>query len=463
MSNESGRKPVLHKKHVARLQREQQQTRIVLYTFFGVLAIVLLLLLYGWLDIKFFQLNRPVAKVGDTEILLKDFEPRVKLQRQNLLSQYNQYEQFAQFYGMDFSSQLQQIQSQLDAPEQIGQSVLDFMIDEELIRQEAAKRGITVSEQEIDEAVQAGYEYYPNGTPSPTITPTDAPQLDNPPEALKLVTATPAATSTPLSTATPDPNATATLAPTATATFEPTFTPTVGPSPTALPTSTPYTAEGFQKLLDETDKNLSKYGFSKEYYRKFYTYQMLRDKLQAVITADVPATEDQVWARHILVADEATALDIIKRVQAGEDFAQLALELSTDEGSAIKGGDLGWFGKGQMVAEFETAAFALEKSGDITTTPVQSQFGYHVIQLIAKQSRPLGADAYQAAKDNAFQDWLDAAREEYGVETYDIWQQRIPTEPNFISMATDAVIQQQTAQAESVATIDAAQTEAPNP
>ncbi|HNO32228.1 MAG TPA: hypothetical protein PKI78_10615, partial [Anaerolineales bacterium] len=86
MSNESGRKPVLHKKHVARLQREQQQTRIVLYTFFGVLAIVLLLLLYGWLDIKFFQLNRPVAKVGDTEILLKDFEPRVKLQRQNLLS-----------------------------------------------------------------------------------------------------------------------------------------------------------------------------------------------------------------------------------------------------------------------------------------------------------------------------------------------------------------------------------------
>jgi len=461
MSNESGRKPVLHKKHVARLQREQQQTRVVLYTFFGVLVIVLLLLLYGWLDIKFFQLNKPVAKVGDTEILLKDFEPRVKLQRQNLLSQYNQYEQYAQFFGMDVSSQLQQIQAQLDAPEQVGQTVLDFMINEELIRQEAAKRGITISEQEIDEAVRAGYEFYPDGTPTPTVTPTEVTQLDNPPEALALVTATPAATSTPRSTATPDPNATATLAPTATATFEPTFTPTAGPSAPPLPTSTPYTAEGFQKLLDETDQNLSKYGFSKEYYRRFYTYQLLREKLQAAIVADVPATEDQVWARHILVADEVTALDIIKRVQAGEDFAQLALELSTDEGSAIKGGDLGWFGKGQMVAEFETAAFALEKSGDITTTPVQSQFGYHIIQLIAKQSRPLNADAYQTAKDNAFQDWLDAAREEYGVETYDIWQQRVPTEPNFISIATEAVIQQQTAQAESVATIDAAKTTTP--
>jgi hypothetical protein len=97
-----------------------------------------------------------------------------------------------------------------------------------------------------------------------------------------------------------------------------------------------------------------------------------------------------------------------------------------------------------MVPEFETAAFALEKPGDYTTTPVKSQFGYHIIQLIAKQERPLSADQYSAAKNKAFEDWLVAARTEYGVEIYDIWKQRVPTEPNFNSMATEAV-QTQTA------------------
>ena len=110
--------------------------------------------------------------------------------------------------------------------------------------------------------------------------------------------------------------------------------------------------------------------------------------------------------------------------------------------------DLGWFGTGAMVPEFETAAFALEKSGDFTTEPVQSSFGYHIIQLVAKQDRPLTADQYQAAKDKVFSEWLTAAKEEYGVEIFDIWQQRVPVEPNFITQATEAANDQLTAQAE---------------
>ena len=128
MPNEQDKKPVLHKKHVARLQREQQQGRFILYTFFGILAAVVLLLVYGWLDIKYFQANRPVAKVGDVEILVKDFEPRVRLQRQQLLSQYNMYSQYQQF-GMDVTAQLQQIQSSLDAPVTVGETVMEQMIN----------------------------------------------------------------------------------------------------------------------------------------------------------------------------------------------------------------------------------------------------------------------------------------------------------------------------------------------
>lgn len=464
MPNESGKKPVLHKKHVARLQREQQQVRIILYTFFGALALVVGLLAYGWLDINYFQLQRPVAKVGETEILVRDFEPRVRLQRQQLLSQYTQYAQYAQYFGMNVDTQLQQIQSNLDSPLTVGQSVLDQMVNEELIRQETAKRGITVSEDELNEAIQGGFGYYPNGTPTPSATPTQVTMPEIPAEAFSVVTITPLPSATPQFTATPEPatetaqpaegtpeaEATAEPSPTPAVTLEAGVTPTAGPTATALPTSTPYTFQGFESQLKDANARMTKLGFDEGIYRSIFEAQILERKLRDEITADVAPTGMQVWARHILVSDETLAKDIIERLKKGDDFAALAVEFSSDTGSAVAGGDLGWFGRGAMVPEFETAAFALEKSGDFTTKPVQSSFGYHIIQLVAKQVRPLTADQYQAAKDKVFSDWLTAAKEEYGVEIFDIWQQRVPAEPNFISQATEAANAQLTAQAEAL-------------
>jgi len=453
MPNEQDKKPVLHKKHVARLQREQQQGRIILYTFFGILAAVVLLLIYGWLDIKYFQANRPVAKVGDVEILVKDFEPRVRLQRQQLLSQYNLYTQYQQF-GMDVTAQLQQIQASLDAPATVGQTVLDQMINEELIRQEAAKRGITVDEAELNEAVQAAFNYFPDGTPIPSPTPTQMTLPDVPAEAFTVVTKTPPPTATLEPTATPESAATATATPALP-------TPTVGPTSTPEPTATPYTLEGFQSDLENSNQRMVKLGFDENVFRKFFEAQLLEKKLREEISAEIPTTQTQVWARHILVADEQAAKDIIVRLQAGEDFATLAQQLSTDTGSGLNGGDLGWFGSGAMVPEFETAAFALKNPGDFTTEPVQSDFGYHIIQLIAKQDRPLTADQYETAKQKAFADWLTAAKEEYGVETFDIWQSRVPSEPNFVTIATEAANDQLTAQAEALQKIEGTSTPKP--
>ena len=91
------------------------------------------------------------------------------------------------------------------------------------------------------------------------------------------------------------------------------------------------------------------------------------------------APSDLVHARHILVESEAEAKRLIEELKKGADFAKLAEEKSTGP-SKSKGGDLGYFGKGEMVPEFADAAFAL-KPGEITETPVQTQFGWHVIKV----------------------------------------------------------------------------------
>jgi len=89
---------------------------------------------------------------------------------------------------------------------------------------------------------------------------------------------------------------------------------------------------------------------------------------------------EEIHARHILVATQAQAEAIIKQLDNGADFAKLAQKYSTDPGS-VNGGDLGWFKKTDMVPEFANAAFAM-KDGQISQTPVHSQFGWHIIQVL---------------------------------------------------------------------------------
>lgn len=102
----------------------------------------------------------------------------------------------------------------------------------------------------------------------------------------------------------------------------------------------------------------------------------------AVIARNTRA--DMARARHILVADEATAQATLAELQAGADFATLAVQRSQDTGSAASGGDLGWIPRGEFVPSFEEAIFSLPLN---TPQIVQTDFGFHIVEVLERESQ----------------------------------------------------------------------------
>lgn len=119
--------------------------------------------------------------------------------------------------------------------------------------------------------------------------------------------------------------------------------------------------------------------------------------------------QEEVKARHILVASEEDAKKIAEEIKKGGDFDKIAKEKSTDKGSGAQGGDLGWFSKDRMVPEFADAAFKLKK-GDVSE-PVKSAFGWHIIKL--EDRRPLAFASYDDMKES-----LQAELTNKAVQTY---------------------------------------------
>jgi parvulin-like peptidyl-prolyl isomerase len=315
----------------------------------------------------------PVAVVNGKPITTGDYQAMIKYNRfvransiaslQNQLSQLDPTAEDQQFLVQYIQQEIQQLQN---AERTLPTDVLDNMIDDELIRQEAAKRNITVSADELQAEIEQQFGYDRN---PPTPTPT------------------------PITTA-----------------VETTVTPT--------PAQVPMTLEEFQQSYSQyVDALLKNSGFSETAFRRLFGSSLYRTKLEEALAAEVPLTAEQVHARHILVATEDEAKKVVERLQAREDFAALAKDLSQDTGTKDEGGDLGWFPRGQMVTEFEDAAFALEAGQ--TSDVVQSSYGYHIIHVIERDpNRPLDEAILSQRKASALDDWLATQRKSGAVKSY---------------------------------------------
>lgn len=416
--------------HISARDRERNK-RVIIGTSVAI-GLAMLFVVAGVIYEFAFKPSSTLAAVGDEKIVTRDYWQRVYLQQDRLQNDLFQYMNLERQFGNQgyFQQQISQIEATLMSPMSLGFQVLEDMIQEKVIRQEAEARGITVSDDEVDEAlreqVAAGQQALTTGQATATA------------EAGVAATAT-AESWTP----TPQPTIDVSAAITESEEL---------PTPEPLPTLPVLTDEGYEEGLAELEANIRDVsGMSLADYREVVRTRLLAQKLRDAVADElVTPTTEEVNARHILIRviepepsptpvpegeptpeptlpptevpegaptppptpeprteEEALALaqELYQRIQDGEDFAELAQEYSDDPVSGANGGDLGWFGRGMMVPSFEEAAFSLEV-GEVSE-PVQSEFGYHIIEVLDRDmERPKDEATLEQERAQAFENWL---------------------------------------------------------
>ncbi len=143
--------------------------------------------------------------------------------------------------------------------------------------------------------------------------------------------------------------------------------------------------------------------------------------------------KEEVRASHILVNSEAQAKEILTALKGGADFGKLASEKSIDPAGKSSGGDLGYFGKDEMVPEFAEAAFAM-KAGDTSAAPVKTQFGWHVIRVADRRTV---AESFEEVRDRLssemsqeiMQNYVEGLRKSAKVELFGLDGKPLPAAP----------------------------------
>jgi len=376
------------RKQLSRGERVARQRRIINLAVGGVLLLVAVIIVGGFLYENISRqtrLSQPVANVNGELISTTDFQSRVRLVRVQLRQQ-------ADFYAntLQDTQTAQQVLSQLDDPITLGGQVVEGMVDEVLLKQAAADFNVSVSLDEIEQSIEelGGYQR-------------------NPP--------TPAPTRTPL----PTPTASAAVTQTAT------------PLPTPLPTATPISRES---ALQSYQDYLGAVGVTDAEYRKYLEVKLLSDKVREAIGSTVPTTTEQIKFKYIRM--DTAAIPTVTEAIDQDGFLsvyQAILSNTVPYSASVIAQEIGeWVPRdaisnttewGPTVAAAFFSTPVSQTTGIISnTTNTASYMGF----IDAKGIEPLASGYLSQAQEQAVEAWLQQRRNPAFFLT---WNDRVPTEP----------------------------------
>lgn len=387
----------LTRRQLARREREERLQRIILGIAIALGVIVVGVLVYGIVHEVFIEARRPVARVGDTIITTKQFKARQRYERWMTQLQIYQYDQYlsqlnaqatpsatspttdtvgtddALIQQLEMSKSSLERQLSADMANVFAGQILDRMIEEELVRQEAARRGLTVTDEEIQQRIKELLGYT-----EPSAT-----------QALTDTTTTPEAeTSAPASED-----------------FEEVY-------------------EGFKTNVLEATR------FPEDDFKAMIAADLLRLQLKDALSQELNADQDQVQVALFTLENEEAAKELQASLNDGSADPTLVIEeLQADDSPQSAGYDLPWVPVGYLANQFgvevEKAAFSTPVGK--ASPPLQGPEGvYFVVYVRGHETRPLSPNLFAQEQEKAYQEWLVEAKDRY-VEYLD-WEKAVITE-----------------------------------
>ncbi len=376
----------LTRRQRSRRDKDAQVKRTLLWSAIGVGALIILIIGYGLLNEYVIKARTPVAKVGDATITTREFQSRLDYQRTMAQLQLNRYQRdlstlnpndpsqqmFYQQYQMIVDNLENQLSPEMEMT--FADQLLDQMIEETLIRQEAEERGIIVPDPEVQQEIELMLGYDRNAT----ITETEV----------------------------------------------------------LTGTNAPMTKAEFQETYQALKENvLQPTNFSEERYRQLIKTELLRERLIEVLGQDVARVAEQVQLFYLTAGTEEQARELRARLTTSDTVETLREELMADEDDQTTAQTLPWLPKNylemQLGPELAEAAFSTPVETATspilsTDTPMGEDDVYYVVYVMGhEEDRPLREDFVDQAKQEKYLEWLETEKAEK-VEKFD-WEKALNT------------------------------------
>ena len=359
------------RRQIARDLKDQQIEQLITRIAIGVGVVIVLVLGYGLVTELFVKARKPVAQVNDVEIATQDFTARQRyertltqfelLQYQNYLNQMGTGDEDTQGFTQQLQMQINNLEQQLSAEntQTFSKDVLDQMVEEELVRQTAEERGLTVSPEEIDLQVEQMMGYDRQAATNP-LTETE----------------------------------------------------------TITGTSAPMTAEEYQETYSNFKANVLKTNnYSEAQFRDMIKAMILRERLRETMSADIDQEMEHIESTFFVSENLEAAQQLQARLnEEGVEPEALVEELNADDQTSSSGFALPWLPRGALADQFgpEVEMVAFNTPVGQASEPIQGPNGesYYILYIKNHEQRPLEGQYLDAAIREKYQSWLNTQLEE---------------------------------------------------